>query len=248
MSENQFTLTRHPDGPVAIFTITRPDRANALSHTVVDGLIAALETLPEDCEALLIAGNATVFSAGADLGCVRGRCADPRPIQPLLDALTTAIQAAPFPVAALIDGPCVGAAVELVLTCDARFATTGASLRIPATEIGTVYRSTGVENLRRRLPFVALQSLLLFGNTIPAAHAQAWGLVESVANRDAAVAEFLVKLTRISTRPGVFAAQKASLNVAAGAVSLSAESHKAITDIRNENAGSQAPQVEMQSR
>ncbi|MEE2059011.1 enoyl-CoA hydratase/isomerase family protein [Rhodococcus artemisiae] len=243
-----FSVTRTSEGTTALFTITRPERANALSHQVIDGLRTTVEYLPDGCDALVIMGSPTVFSAGADLGCVRGKCHDSRPIQPMLDELTAAIETAPFPVVALIEGPCVGAAVELSLTCDARIGTADASFRIPATEIGTVYRAGGVENLYRRLPFVALQSMLLLGSAVSAEKAQAWGLIDTVDGRKEALKTVDALVDRIRPRPQVFAAQKASLGIAARVISLSDEAHRQITDIRNENSGRPAAHVEERIR
>lgn len=230
---SSFSVTRHGDGPIAVFTIERPSRANALSHDVIDGLLAALRDLPTGCEAMLISGSATVFSAGADLGCVAAECGDSRPVQRLLDELIEAVETAPFPVAVLYEGPCVGAAVELSLACDVRLATSRGSLRIPATEIGTVYRAQGIENLARRLSPPALQSMLVMGDRIPAVRAQAWGLLEVVDDGEAAMNELTDKVARINREPGTFADQKAALRSVIHAQKLPEQVRLAITAIRN---------------
>jgi len=243
----EFTVTRDEGASIAVFTITRPARANALSHAVLDGLIGTLRALPEHCRGVLLDSDGPVFSAGADLGCVKGNCADARPVQDLIDELVDTIESAPFPVAAFLDGKVVGAAVEVVSSCDIRLATPRAVLRIPATEIGTIYRPAGLENLSRRLPFVALQSMLLLGNTVSAGLAESWGLVEQVPDRTAAVAALTGKLTRLSQRPGSFAAQKASLTAVAHAIRLPEETRQIIAEIRNEFAGPAGPLVRLSS-
>ena len=231
-NEASYSVTRRGDGPIAVFTIDRPGRANALSHNVIDGLLATLHDLPAGCDALLISGSATVFSAGADLGCVAGECGDSRPVQQLLDRLIEAIETAPFPVAVLYEGPCVGAAVELSLACDVRLATLRGSLRIPATEIGTVYRAQGIENLARRLSPPALQSMLVMGDRIPATRAQAWGLLEVFGDGEAAKDELTDKIARINRNPGTFADQKTCLRNVINAQQLPEQARVAVTAIR----------------
>ncbi|QZH60905.1 enoyl-CoA hydratase/isomerase family protein [Mycolicibacterium farcinogenes] len=231
--ESAYTVTRRGDTPIAEFTIARPGRANALSHEVLDGLIATLRRLPAGCDALLIAGSAAVFSAGADLGCVAGKCGDSRAVQSLIDELIETIETAPYPVAALYDGPCVGAAVEISLACDVRLATARGSLRIPATEIGTIYRPEGLENLSRRLPPLALQSMLLMGNRIPARLAQSWGLLEVFDDADSAIDELIDTVARINRKPGTFAGQKASLRTLLHTQQLPEQARLVIAGIRN---------------
>jgi len=70
--ELEFVQLTH-DGPVSRLTLARPERRNALSLALMQEVIAALDDLPEETQAVVVAGEGPAFSAGHDLEETRAR-------------------------------------------------------------------------------------------------------------------------------------------------------------------------------
>ncbi len=201
---------------IVVATLDRPTKANALTPSMLTALTAAVSALDPAAPGLVIQGQHGRFSGGIDLAAARAGSADAAgSAQSLLSALVEAIASCPAPVAALIDGACVGGAVELAVSCDVRIGTTGATFRIPATEIGIVYRPEGCATLAGRLGTDVLRPLLLLGSKLDAPAALAAGLLDAVVDDPLAAAAQL--FARLGSVPGTFAAQKRALRVLAEA-------------------------------
>lgn len=175
------TTLHHVDG-IAVVTIDRPGRANALSHAVIGELVAHLGAV--EAPAVVLTGAGGWFSGGADLDDLR---ADAGRLQADLGVLRDAVLDTPVPVVAAIEGACVGGGLELAVTCDVRIAGAGATFGIPAARLGVTYPEGGMALLRRRLPHETLSRLFLLAETIPAAEAVAAGIVARVVPAGGAV-------------------------------------------------------------
>ncbi len=168
------TTLHHVDG-IAVITIDRPGRANALSHAVIGELVAHLGAV--EAPAVVLTGAGGWFSGGADLDDLR---ADAGRLQADLGVLRDAVLDVPMPVVAAIEGACVGGGLELAVTCDVRISGAGATFGIPAARLGVTYPEGGMALLRRRLPHQTLSRLFLLAETIPAAEAVEAGIVARV--------------------------------------------------------------------
>lgn len=130
------------DGRVAIVTLTRPDRRNALDAavctSVADALVSAVSGTSHhnddssQVRAIVLRGEGPVFCAGANLG--GGVYADD--FFTALERMLTAIVELPFPVIADIQGPAVGAGCQLALATDVRIVGPQAELWVPAVNHG----------------------------------------------------------------------------------------------------------------
>lgn len=147
--------------------ISAPERRNALSRQVLARLHADFATLPDGITAVVLSGDGEVFSAGADFRELTGTRAD-LAFDEELAATIAAVRAAPVPVLAAIEGPCLGAAVELALACDLRIAGAGAWFQVPAVELGLLYQPRFIARLHRTLPRDLLTRLLLLGQRFTA--------------------------------------------------------------------------------
>src|SRR5215218_6636869 len=132
------------DGHVITLELQRPERRNALNSELVDGLREAVEHAPEqDIRAIVLTGQGTVFCAGADLsGDVFAADFPDRAI-----ALNKAIDATPVPVIAAINGPAIGAGVQLAMICDLRVVAPEAYFQFPIAKYGLALDNWSIRRL-----------------------------------------------------------------------------------------------------
>ncbi|GAA0897331.1 enoyl-CoA hydratase/isomerase family protein [Pseudonocardia zijingensis] len=175
------------DGAVAVLTLARPARYNALTVELKTALLAALGELAGagDVRALVLTGAGKAFCVGQDLGeHADALRRDPgtalstvaEHYNPIVRGLTDL----PFPVVAAINGPCVGAGLGFALACDLRVAATGASFSTAFTGIGLTADSGLSASLTHAIGVSRALELLLLGESFTAEDAQAWGLVRTV--------------------------------------------------------------------
>ncbi|MFC6904639.1 enoyl-CoA hydratase-related protein [Halalkalicoccus tibetensis] len=144
MTDNDAVRLALDDG-VATVTIDRPDRRNALSREVSDGLREALATVEErEGRCLVVEGAGGAFSAGGDIAAMREGIEGDAPIDQRVRELerTTSETLArlvtfSLPTVAKVDGPAVGAGANLALACDLQLASDRASM-------GFVFRNVGL--------------------------------------------------------------------------------------------------------
>ena len=107
------------DGPVSRLTLARPEKRNALSLALMQEVIEALAAIPEEAQAVVVAGDGPAFSAGHDLAEMLDR--DERFYDELFEACTVmmeSIHRIPQPVIARVHGPAFAAGCQLVAACD----------------------------------------------------------------------------------------------------------------------------------
>ena len=162
--------------------------------------------------AVILAGAGDAFSAGADLADLEGTI-DDRAVDDAIQSAAKSILDCTVPVIAAVEGPCIGGALEVALSCDAIVAAEGACFALPATHLGLLYDPRAVARLRPRLSPVALRWLLLLGEPIDAGAGAAMGLVARVVREGTALAEARALAERVSARsPPAVAATKSLLN------------------------------------
>jgi enoyl-CoA hydratase/carnithine racemase len=170
------------EGPVAVVTLRREQKLNALSTALEGALDEALGS-PEvrAARAVVITGGARTFSAGADVSELRDQ--DPAAI---LDyyratgAVYERVAALPRPTIAAIAGWCLGGGLELALACDFRVAEADAAFGLPEVRIGIVPSSGGTHRLARLVGAARAKELVLLRERIGADEAAAFGLVTEV--------------------------------------------------------------------
>ncbi|WP_342318431.1 enoyl-CoA hydratase-related protein [Corynebacterium mayonis] len=118
-------------GDVALVTINRHNKRNAISVEVARALVDALEALPSQVRAVVLTGAGSSFSAGADLG--EDKIAGNFFAE--FFKLTDALRRYPAPVIAHINGPAIGAGMMLSMACDLRTIAPAALFRIPLVDM-----------------------------------------------------------------------------------------------------------------
>lgn len=140
---SDISLSR-PERGVALVTIDRPRRRNALNLAAWRDLATQFRALAErpDIRLILLSGAAGHFCAGADISEFAEARADSdsgaRYEREIADCYA-AIRAAPQPTIAAIEGSCVGGGCAIALCCDFRVMHRAARFGIPATKLGTIY-------------------------------------------------------------------------------------------------------------
>jgi enoyl-CoA hydratase len=169
----------HQEGVVSIF-LNRPERRNALSLELLSTLSNALSReIRDDTSALIISGVDGSFSAGADLADLTGTPED-LGMDDAIEDVTGKIRDLPVPVIAAIDGPCLGGAFDLALSCDFRIASKDAFFQVPATRLGMLYNPRSIVRMRQVLGRDAVFRLLVLGERLDADAACRAGIVSRV--------------------------------------------------------------------
>ena len=127
------------EGAIAIVTLNRPERRNALSLELMLELIAALDEIGRNREirAVILAAAGKVFCSGHDLGQMTGRDINEyRRIFDVCSELMQKMQSIPQPVIAEVQGIATAAGCQLVATCDLAIAAEEAAFATPGVKIG----------------------------------------------------------------------------------------------------------------
>jgi enoyl-CoA hydratase/carnithine racemase len=170
------------EGNVAVVTLNRPARRNALSLGLMQELIHCLDEIGErrDIRAVIVAAAGKVFSSGHDLSEMVGR--DINEYRRLFDVCTdlmTKIQSIRQPVIAEVHGTATAAGCQLVATCDLAIASEDAAFATPGVKIG-LFCTTPMVALSRAVGRKRALEMLLTGAPVDARTAADWGLVNRV--------------------------------------------------------------------
>lgn len=177
------TLLVEKEGAVAIVTINRPDKLNALNIKTREEGAAVLDELSRDDSVRVVvftgAGEKS-FVAGADIAEFEGRTALTQRDVMLQRSLFNAVDGFPKPVIAMINGFCLGGGCELALACDIRVASDKARLGQPEINLGIIPGGGGTQRLTRLIGEGKAMELILTGDMIDAQTALNLGLVNAV--------------------------------------------------------------------
>lgn len=186
------------EGDVAVITLARPDRFNAIEATLSDGLVSAVARSGAEARALVLTGEGRAFCSGADLadlindyeskGPDLGDRLD-RVFHPMIGALLQST----VPTVAAVNGVTAGAGLGLALACDLRIAGESASFVSAFSGIGLVPDSGTTWNLRAAVGVSRALEMTLTNRRLDAAEAVTWGLcMEAVADEELAKRAIIV--------------------------------------------------------
>jgi len=169
-------------GKIALLTLASPP-VNALSIALRTALMARLgEALADRAiSALVVTGAGSAFVAGAD---IREFGKPYPPGAPTTADLAQALEAAPKPVVAAINGVAAGGGLELALGCHARLAAPKARIGLPEVKLGIVPGAGGTQRLPRLIGVEPALDLILSGELVRAEKALALGIVDAVESGD----------------------------------------------------------------
>jgi enoyl-CoA hydratase len=171
------------DGFLAVVTVTRPSKLNALDDQTIAELSQAVADLSADCgigAVILTGAGEKAFVAGADIGVLSKQgVVDGRDNALRGQALTTAIERSGKPFLAAINGYALGGGLELALACDMRFAASTARLGLPEVSLGIIPGYGGTQRLPRLVGSGLASQMILTGDPITADEAVRIGLVNA---------------------------------------------------------------------
>ena len=165
------------DGHVMTIELQRPERRNALNGELVDGLREAIEHAAEqDIRAIVLTGQGTVFCAGADLS--GDVFAADFPDKAL--ALNLAIDKVPVPVVAAINGPAIGAGLQLAMISDLRVVAPEAFFQFPIAKYGLALDNWSIHRLASLVGYGRARGMLLAAEKLTADVALQTGMANRI--------------------------------------------------------------------
>ena len=162
------------DGGLWCLTLSRPDKANALTAGMLQDLCNLVEQARGQARVLVLTGTGTVFSAGADLEAARAGLAT----SDLWERLSGGLAALPCLTIAALNGTVAGGAFGMVLACDLRIAVPEAKFFYPVMKLGFLPQPSDPGRLAALVGPARAKMILMAGQKITAAEALSWGLVD----------------------------------------------------------------------
>ncbi|MCW2914493.1 MAG: putative enoyl-CoA hydratase [Actinomycetia bacterium] len=194
------------DEAVAVITLHRPERANAMDGELTDALLAGIRMLRDDdrVRCMVLTGAGDAFSAGGDIETIREMRDDPQIREAVLrahKALFWELTRLPFPAIAAVNGPAVGAGVTIALLCDLVVIAEDAFLSDPRVALGLLDGAGGFVLWPLLTGLAAAREHLLLGDRVMAAEALRLGLANRVVRKQEVLAESLCLARRLAKLP-----------------------------------------------
>jgi len=181
--KNYETILVEKRESVAVLTINRPDKLNALSSEVHREGVEILDELKNDSEVRVVVikgAGEKAFVAGADIS----EFADVSPVEQRdvmnSRSLFTVLDAFPKPIIAMINGFCLGGGNELAMACDIRIASDKSRFGQPEINLGIIPGGGGTQRLTKLIGESKAMELILTGDMINAQTAFDYGLVNYI--------------------------------------------------------------------
>ena len=187
MTETDLVLNREDRGLVAILTLNRPSKLNALSNDLLTAMMAELDRIELDpgVRVVVITGAGRAFSAGADINGFQKHI-EAGPAQAVAHfmrpghRLTRRIESYPKPIIAAVNGLAYGGGCELVESTHLAVAADSATFSKSEINIGIIPTFGGTQRLPRNIGRKAAIELILTGRVFTAEEAARLGLVNRV--------------------------------------------------------------------
>ncbi|MFN2593772.1 MAG: enoyl-CoA hydratase/isomerase family protein [Actinomycetota bacterium] len=203
------------DGEVALVTLDRPERRNALNSVAARALAEAIEAT-SDARAVILTGVGGAFCAGGDLDELeKWSDLDPADIADKLyqayQGMILAIRSSAAVVIAAVDGPAVGAGLDLALACDLRIASTRARFGQVWVRLGVIPGTGGAWLTQALIGPTRAAEMLLTGELIDSERALQWGLVNELVGPNELIDRARAVAERVLAHPrdGVVANKRA---------------------------------------
>lgn len=190
------------DGGIAVITLNRPERMNAMDADAYRALSDAWVRVRDDTEiraAVITGAGEKAFTTGADLKSFVGNPEDLSSFwmtqrEQLLNRGLEVFK----PIIAAVNGYCLGGGLTLLLATDIRIAAEHASFGLAEVKRGVIPGNGGTQRILAQLPHAVAMEVLLTGDRFDAATAERWGLINRVVALDALMDTALEYAQRIA--------------------------------------------------
>lgn len=173
-------IVRDDKRAIVRLVLNRPEKANALTESMLLDLLQNIRSLPDDTRVLILSGKGKVFSAGADLDAAAQGLAT----SPLWEELSHEVAALDCLTIAALNGTVAGGACGMVLACDLRLAVPFAKLFYPVMRLGYLPQPSDPARLRALVGPARAKMVLMGGAKVSAEEALAWGLFDRIVAAD----------------------------------------------------------------
>lgn len=200
------------EGAVVVLTMNQPETRNALTgNTAVEEFVQACAEIQADhsVRAVIVTGDGPVFSSGGNVKDMQRYFQSPPSPQAIREEYRRGIQRIPrafhrldVPAIAAVNGPAIGAGLDLACMCDIRIASTRASFAESFVKVGIVPGDGGAWLLPRAVGMSRASEMAFTGEAISADEALACGLVSRVVPPEALMDTALGLARKIATNPG----------------------------------------------
>ncbi|MCB1691618.1 MAG: enoyl-CoA hydratase/isomerase family protein [Pseudomonadales bacterium] len=179
------------DAPLALITLNRPEKHNAISLATLSELHEAVEVAAADDSIRVIAitgAGGRAFASGSDLSEVANRDLK-KAMEPIVQGLAARLESLPKPTIAAIDGICMGGGLELALGCDLRLCTPHSRFATPEGKLGIIPGGGATARLPRIVGKGWALEMMLMGEPVGAEKALQMGLVTRIVEPGVLLAE-----------------------------------------------------------
>lgn len=205
-------LKKTRDGAVLILTMNQPETRNALTgNTAVEEFVQACAEVQADrtVRAVVITGAGPVFSSGGNVKDMQRYFKQQLSAETIREEYRNGIQRIPkalynldVPVIAAVNGPAIGAGLDLTCMCDIRIASENATFAESFVRVGIVPGDGGAWLLPRAVGFSKASEMAFTGEALNAQEALVCGLVSRVVTSEALLETTLALARKIAANPG----------------------------------------------
>ncbi|QIL82635.1 crotonase/enoyl-CoA hydratase family protein [Diaphorobacter sp. HDW4A] len=205
-------LQIHRDGPILTVTMNQPETRNALTgNTAVDEFVALCDDVRKDTsvKVIILTGAGPIFSSGGNVKDMKRFFDDALTPDLIREEYRQGIQRIPnamyqldVPVICAVNGPAIGAGLDLTCMCDIRIVADNATFAESFVRVGIVPGDGGAWLLPRAVGYAKASEMAFTGEAINAQEALACGLVSRVVPADQLLAEANKLAAKIAANPG----------------------------------------------
>lgn len=216
MTEEQAKITLQEAAGLAIITIHRPQKRNALTANMWDQLAQIGEQVLENPKnrVLLLRGAGEQFTAGSDLGEFHEMTLEQAENAfVLMEKAISTIEGLPLPTIGVINGPAMGAGLELALACDIRIGSDKARLGIPVGKLGITLNNKFAKRIVDLVGPSVTKELVYLGRILKAEEAYSLGMLNYLVE-ESELDRYAFKMGKLvaSMSPASLLAVKKSVN------------------------------------
>lgn len=212
---------------IATITLNRPEKRNALTQAMLAEVERIADSLRgrSDVRAVLLRGEGTDFSVGADIGEMEGRMATPAPLADARRAaqlgarVMRAVQGIDQPTIAALKGVATGGATCIATACDFRIAAAGARLGYGEVKIGINLMWNALGPLIELVGPARAKRMVMTGALFDAQTLERWGLIDEIVPAGTEDARALALAAELAALPPLAVQMiKRSINAVSGAL------------------------------